>query len=474
MKTLSHMRLTLICLALGSVVSGPVHAQARAIPDLWSIPNAPAQPLQGDTPQLDLLPIDKTRMEMDIALRTFGAAGHLKPLIPELDAYSDDTLRGLSARVGEGGDPCTQAVRSALYLDAHLEEADWTQRWEGYERKGDIFAKVGTDIIIPDTADRLALVIPQFKYVSAGLKAYTAYETAQSHYAQTAAVRNGIAINEIVEQSLNSNWSEADIQKKRAALLNEAQSASERMLEAQLTIEKSMKEVDNRYDATLKAAFEEAKRGYERLYDPVPDSVLWDRIALTMPNLIVAYDQAKYAAAAQRVKDHQKAMDDAYDLMNETQFATDKALTQFDALARYAAPLARGDCSTIKRDGPVPAAKSKADPVGQTLRLPNDKLMIFLESIGISPSQDLMNCVCRSAGYGSSGTSQYYHPDTIGTYDKRYSCQHPGPPCIVSGFGCSRHPLPSDPKIWVNCGKSTGEDIPAAIADAVKLRQQKK
>jgi hypothetical protein len=74
----------------------------------------------------------------------------------------------------------------------------------------------------------------------------------------------------------------------------------------------------------------------------------------------------------------------------------------------------------------------------------------------VSVPQDFYNCVCRAAGYGSSGTSQYYHPDTIGTYDKRYSCQHPGPPCIVSGYGCSRHPLPSDPEIFESCAAKAG------------------
>ncbi len=83
--------------------------------------------------------------------------------------------------------------------------------------------------------------------------------------------------------------------------------------------------------------------------------------------------------------------------------------------------------------------------------LPHDRQLLVLQSLGVSVPQDFFNCVCRAAGYGSPGTNQFYHPDTLGTYDERYSCQHPGPPCIVAGFGCTRHELPSDPKIFEGC-----------------------
>ena len=88
--------------------------------------------------------------------------------------------------------------------------------------------------------------------------------------------------------------------------------------------------------------------------------------------------------------------------------------------------------------------------------LPHDRQLLVLQSLGVGVPQDYFNCVCRAAAYGSSGTSQFYHPDTIGDYDKRYSCQHPGPPCVVSGYGCSRHPLPSDPKIFEGCARAEG------------------
>lgn len=84
-------------------------------------------------------------------------------------------------------------------------------------------------------------------------------------------------------------------------------------------------------------------------------------------------------------------------------------------------------------------------------KLNNTKLTETLKSLGITPPKDVLNCVCRRAGYGSSSTAQFYHPETIGDYNPTYSCSQPGDPCVVSGFGCMRYPLPSDAKTWDSC-----------------------
>ncbi|MEZ5714891.1 MAG: hypothetical protein R3D85_06825 [Paracoccaceae bacterium] len=105
-------------------------------------------------------------------------------------------------------------------------------------------------------------------------------------------------------------------------------------------------------------------------------------------------------------------------------------------------------------DPPQPGfSPEERDFLKKILELPYDRQSQVMESLKAKPSQEVLNCVCRAAGYGSSSTSQYWHPDTIGTYDKRYSCQHPGDPCIVSGFGCTRHPAPSDVSIWEGCAR---------------------
>ena len=122
------------------------------------------------------------------------------------------------------------------------------------------------------------------------------------------------------------------------------------------------------------------------------------------------------------------------------------------------------------------------------LSLNHKKMEIVFEKLDVKPSQNFYNCLCRSAGYGSPGTSQYYHPDTIGEYNPKYSCNHPGDPCVVSGFGCMRYPMPSAPKVWEGCmakyrlNVSTGEDgkeVPGSgerLDDLLlkKLRERKK
>jgi len=84
-------------------------------------------------------------------------------------------------------------------------------------------------------------------------------------------------------------------------------------------------------------------------------------------------------------------------------------------------------------------------------QLSHKKLLAVMKDLGIKVPVSFYNCLCRNAGYGSGGTDQFYHPDTLGEYDKRYTCQQPGLPCIVSGYGCTRYPLPSDPEVWKSC-----------------------
>ncbi|WP_316863183.1 hypothetical protein [uncultured Cohaesibacter sp.] len=94
--------------------------------------------------------------------------------------------------------------------------------------------------------------------------------------------------------------------------------------------------------------------------------------------------------------------------------------------------------------------------ISRWINLPHERQLLVLQALGVTIPQAFYNCVCKSAGYGTSGTHQYYHPDTIGKYNKTYACQHPGPPCVVAGFGCTRHDLPKDPKIYERCAAQSG------------------
>lgn len=93
------------------------------------------------------------------------------------------------------------------------------------------------------------------------------------------------------------------------------------------------------------------------------------------------------------------------------------------------------------------------------IKLPHEREQAVMQKLGVVSTEGFRNCLCRSAGYGSSSTSQFWHPGTIGKYDPRYSCNRPGDPCVVSGFGCSRHPAPSDLAVYEACAQAyPGED----------------
>ncbi|MDP3960609.1 MAG: hypothetical protein Q8Q26_11235 [Pseudorhodobacter sp.] len=105
--------------------------------------------------------------------------------------------------------------------------------------------------------------------------------------------------------------------------------------------------------------------------------------------------------------------------------------------------------------------------IGNLIVLPHNRLIEVLEKLGIKPDGGFLNCLCASAGYGSSSTSQFYHPDTLGDYNPTYSCTQPGPPCVVSGMGCYRNPLPHDSTIWERCALSTRPEGGTSVLDAV-------
>lgn len=131
-------------------------------------------------------------------------------------------------------------------------------------------------------------------------------------------------------------------------------------------------------------------------------------------------------------------------------------MTRLAPLPLLLAALALPGLAPAEETPPAGRDAHDSHAIERWIGLPHDRQLLVLQSLGVAVPQEYFNCVCRAAGYGSPGTAQYYHPDTIGEYDKRYSCQHPGPPCIVSGYGCTRHDLPTDPKIFESCAAQTG------------------
>ncbi|MGC9456638.1 MAG: hypothetical protein ACP5DC_03855 [Halothiobacillaceae bacterium] len=82
-------------------------------------------------------------------------------------------------------------------------------------------------------------------------------------------------------------------------------------------------------------------------------------------------------------------------------------------------------------------------------RLNHQKQDAVLKRLGIEVPENFYNCLCANAGYGSPQTARYFHPGPIP--DSSPSCESAGPPCIVAGFGCLRHPLPDKRPVWERC-----------------------
>ena len=74
--------------------------------------------------------------------------------------------------------------------------------------------------------------------------------------------------------------------------------------------------------------------------------------------------------------------------------------------------------------------------------LDEKKLEAVLDHMGVRPPKSFFQCLCRRAGYHAGDAQSIYSPEQfMEPYDKRYACHQPGPPCIVNGGGCTRHPL---------------------------------
>lgn len=484
----SRLRPTLRLLLLIGVAGWsplPALAQDKPTVDLWSAPAAPDTGVKSGTPQLDgIFPADEVRPGLQKKLEEFRQKGFLSARIGDVSKYSDQTVKELYELLLPDGDPCEQAVRAALLLDSHLEEADWTEVAKGIERPGELILETFVTLFGPDELGfvtkegfTLEYLITRISIVDNILDGNEAIQNARKHYTRSPAVKNGIWSHEIMKDAQNSGWTEQDITAQRASLLERAQTSIVQMSTIQSEIDNGLRLVDLRYENDTATALLKRQQAREELRRQMglnpnyPLDMLDGAGRMRLDKIEIDYNADLHTAGKRRAADHQKVIDSFYHRMAQAQLDAEKALSQRDALARYAAPLARGDCTDIRRDGPVSKATKPPAAVDQALKLPHDKLMTLLKRIGTTPSQKFMDCLCRAGGYGNSGTGQFYHPDTLGTYDERYSCQHPGDPCIVQGYGCTRHPLPSDPEAWKSCGAGTGEDVTGAIAAAVAARQ---
>ncbi len=118
---------------------------------------------------------------------------------------------------------------------------------------------------------------------------------------------------------------------------------------------------------------------------------------------------------------------------------------------------------------PVTSDISKRDAhiMRRLVRLNHTKMLTVFKAMELTPPKSWLNCLCRSAGYGSPGTRQFYHPGTLGKFDDRYTCQKPGEPCVVEGYGCTRHPLPKNIHQMTQCAATHKTDGGKNIVDLI-------
>lgn len=445
-----------------------------AAEDLWEVPEPAESGIAGDTHDRGFDADDARTLSATI-MQSFREANFLSPQISDLEKYANDTVLQLYELLEKQGDPCTQAVRASLYLDAHMEEASLLEVMKGFEQVPQLAMETFLIWKAPGVNDVITAFVPQLKVVDQALKAHDTYVLFQKHYKPSPAVRNGIWTHEIVEAALNEGWTQKEIDERRKDFLGEVQDQVTEMQQLQSRIDEGHDLVDARYNEAMDIARNIRERELKALrdrYNVSSNAWLPDSARAPLMRIEGAYKDAERKAVNQRARELAELRDRYYKRMADLQLAVERAFTQRDALARYAAPLMREDCEEIRRDGPVPPATEKPKAIQRVIDLPHGKLSRFLDHVGVRPSEDFLQCLCRRAGYGSPQTRRYYHPGPI--ENSSPSCERAGNPCVVSGWGCTRHPLPSDPAVWDACVESTGQDVIGDMERAIEQRRSEK
>ncbi|WP_198586226.1 hypothetical protein [Roseovarius salinarum] len=440
---------------------------------------------------------------------TLWEQGYPKPQETNLLHYNSTTLQHLEMKLSKIDDPCEQAVLAKLYLDANQDDVMPA-------------AKLGLDIlttiVVPNHFDiskgaKDLLVDPTkgLSELKVASKVHNAVNIGQALNAfargemegQKAAQLGRWALN-VYEKARSEAWDPGRIKQERKERLarneelqNEIQALlaemDERARKHEKQYEARIEEIDRQLDKDLqairagRAASDEEKRRLERLRDPdfvVPGTLGYQPGVDVKGRPSIEEMRQRYLADAQnqyeraragaellaqslRMKEMASLEVELRILGKQIQEKMAKRLGQMarmhaeeQALKEFSAPVLAGDCEKL-RDGYV-------DPVSTVARLPYGKLNIFLDHIGARPSGSFYDCLCREARYGSPQTRQFFHPGSL--EDSSPACERPGPPCVVAGWGCGRHPLPSGAGIWQTCAERTGEGIPDAIEAAVEAR----
>ncbi len=475
----SHIRLLASAMLLLCWLIAPQAQETAApMPDIWGLRNLKAPQTSNETPRLND-PAAETLAELSVRMEGFRSAGYAMPSQQDLSTYSEDTLNALLARAKSGSNDCVGAIDMALFLDAHIAETSWAEALQTFDNPSAMFTQALRKIYIADglgdgSTGFLTTNVPGMQYVDMALKINESLPIINEHNIGSIAAREGIWTQEIFEMSQKSAWDEAKIKAVQVTLLADAKGSSDKMASLSDKMAEDETQIELRYGRVLLKLEEERAAGLAKADAEAFGQAIEERRA----NVEAAFTSSKLAALKEREKALFKALEDYESAVNTEELRAAKYQVQYAALSKYARPIAQGKCEEIAKQGLLAQPEDPRTPEEKQLdgviELSNDKLMLTLGAMGITPSQGFLNCLCKTAGYGSPGTSQTYHPDTIGTYDPRYSCQHPGDPCVVSGYGCTRHPLPTDRDIWKSCAASNADAATPSVTDAIAASMAKR
>lgn len=410
------------------------------------------------------------------------------PRVTDVSAYSENTLWQLEQRLRTIPDPCMAAVETALFLDSRRFETSLSAALEAYDQPGLMALEIVHAWVVPDGVDLGTFSLDElfatggkvFGPISKLADAADTWAIFQNHFVGSFESERGKWAYEAWREAQDKGLTPDDILARQRVLQDESavhlaeveaakESLDDEMMRVDLAHGQARMKIEARYEAAVDKIRFEAGGNTMRLEEPAFVSKL-----ANAKNAFTAEwgaELGRYEKAQRQVISTQSAR------MHAALMRVSRLQVQRETLQKIALPVADNDCAGIGKP-PEDVLKSDTAAVGEVIALPHDRLLRVLGVLGVSTSDDFLNCLCRSAAYGSIGTQQLYHPDTWGDYDKRYSCQHPGEPCIVAGYGCTRHPLPSSSEIWESCAVAhvTEGGIPLTkqIADGLRARADRK
>jgi len=119
-------------------------------------------------------------------------------------------------------------------------------------------------------------------------------------------------------------------------------------------------------------------------------------------------------------------------------------------------------CETLEGD------TLKKNVVQRLPALNHTKLEALMQRVGKKAPKNFYNCLCRQDGGGASmGVGVSYHPQALEPHNDLYSCNKEGDPCMASGMGCWRFPLPSNAKMWNYCIENNKYEDNTTLVDAI-------